>query len=480
MTRKLYPLWLILTFFLTAATPDLNLQLHTERTPAPPGFYLIDASIGWEMYRKDYKEGNPDFVQVIRLDEGAGIELITGDIAKSGKDRGSYGGDNPKFFSRSLEDYWWDISSKNTNALCVTNGSFFYLPEHPTKLAFPLKVDNKIITDGFGIDTYPWQKVILELWDGKAEIRQLTRWNLHTSNAPGIIGGLSEDANKKAKNFTGRTFIGIDDRDSDGVNETLLIFNTLTARQEDAADTLYSFGADKVMMLDGGGSTQLLCKGEGIVSSERLIPQVLAVIRGEGPLYSGRILNPPEHPILVDGEKISMEITVENIGAESWRPDNGYLLIDYGPITSKQKIPLDMIILPGEKVNITWNFEPGNSRGDLNSNFYLIQGTQKYHIGPADIPISLLPRKSGIKLKEFAKNLDIFQKTKTTEVSVKTLEPVATPNKPAIHSISSEVAISEGDINKSGPSSSVFLIPLTIIIISGVIIVGIKRRNSQY
>ena len=135
MTWKIVLLWLILTFFLTAASPHLDLPPLIEDTQVPPGFYLIDASIGWEMYRKDYQEGNPDFVQIIRLDKGAGIELLTSDIAKSGTDRGAYGGDNPKFFSRSLEDYWWEISNNNINAVCVTNGSFFYMPEHPTKLA---------------------------------------------------------------------------------------------------------------------------------------------------------------------------------------------------------------------------------------------------------------------------------------------------------------------------------------------------------
>jgi hypothetical protein len=46
----------------------------------------------------------------------------------------------------------------------------------------------------------------------------------------------------------------------------------------DAAQVLRDFGAEQVMMLDGGGSTQLSCKGEDYVSSDRLIPQALGVI----------------------------------------------------------------------------------------------------------------------------------------------------------------------------------------------------------
>ncbi len=479
MTVKIYPLWFILTIFLVAASPQPNLTPESEANPIPPGFYLIDASIGWEMYRKDYQEGNPDFVQLIRLDEGAGIELITGDIAKTGTDRGGYGGDNPQFFSRSLSEYWWDISSNNSNALCVLNGSFFYLPEHPTRLAFPLKVGGHITTDGFGLDTYPWQKLMLELWDDKADIRRLTRWNLHTSDAPDIIAGLAEDANKKAKNYTGRTFIGVDDRDGDKENETLLIFNTLTARQEDAANTLYGFGADEVMMLDGGGSTQLLCKGDKMVESERLIPQVLAVTRGDGPLYSGSILNSPDHPILVEGEKLGIELTLENNGAESWRPDNGYILVDNGLGNLTQKIPFDRIILPGGKLDITWKIDPANYHGNINSNFYIIQGSQKSHLEPGDIPVILLPKKSGDKVNQIKSELKIFTAGNPTNVSDNYAIQSAGYDVPPIRSLSGEAVAVEKNINKNGPSLLVVLIPFSIIIISGVIMAGIKRRNYK-
>ena len=480
MIRKIYPIWLILIFFLTAASSHLNLPPLSEDTPVPPGFYLIDASIGWELYRKDYQEGNPDFVQVIRLDKGAGIELKTGDIAKSGSDRGGYGGDNPKFFNKSLADFWWDISNRNPNTLCITNGSFFYLPEYPTKLAFPLKVDGKIITDGFGIETYPWQKLILELWDDKADIRRLTRWNLQTSNAPDIIAGLAEDANKKAKNYTGRTFIGIDDRDMDGIHETILIFNTLTARQVDAANTLYNFGADKLMMLDGGGSTQLICKGEEKVETERLIPQVLAVTRGDGPLFSGRVLDSPDHPIMVEGEETGINITLENNGAESWRPDNGYIFVDNGPGASTQKFPLDRIILPGDTLNISWKIDPGNNSGDISSNFYIVQGSQRVLMEPGDIKILFLPRKSENKVKEVASKLGIYPKNKPTESSAIAYNQINHPIEAENPPPSGKEVVIESDLNEDDYAVTVILIPFTIIIVSGLIMARIKSRNSNF
>ena len=134
-------LWITLALTAIAAAPVGASAASTSDPPIPPGFYLVTSSIGVQLYQKDYSEGNPDLVQVIDLSEGASIELKHGDIAKPGANRGDYGGDNPKFYSRSLKDYWRDFASQNPNAFCVTNGSFFFMPEYPTKLAYPLRVD---------------------------------------------------------------------------------------------------------------------------------------------------------------------------------------------------------------------------------------------------------------------------------------------------------------------------------------------------
>ena len=250
---------------------------------APPGFRLVLSVPGVRLYQKDYPKGTPDFVQVIELDKGAAVRLYHGPVAEPGEGEGVYGGDNPRFKRRSMQSFWDEFSSSDPNAFCIANGQFFYLPEDPTRIAFPLKVDGEVVSDGYGINEYPGKKLMLELWADRADIRELTRESLYGSTAPNVIAGLTEEANKKGKFYVGRTFTGIDDRDGDGSYETVFIFNTLSARQVDAADVLKSFGADKVMMLDGGGSTQLICQGNSYVRSERFVPQAVAVAAGPEP-----------------------------------------------------------------------------------------------------------------------------------------------------------------------------------------------------
>jgi hypothetical protein len=115
---------------------------------------------------------------------------------------------------------------------------------------------------------------------------------------------LAEDAPKRINRSVARTFTGLDDRDLDGDYETIFIFNTRSALQIEAADVLRSFGADKVMMLDGGGSTQLLCQGEPVIYSERAIPQAMGIMAGSAPastpIPSATVGPPTETPPLSD------------------------------------------------------------------------------------------------------------------------------------------------------------------------------------
>lgn len=271
--------WLASIFLCLAALfPGAAPARAQEPSPVPPGFRQIDSARGVQLFRKDYRNGSPDYVQVVNLGHGAAVEVLHGQIKEPRDGRGVYGGDDPRMTSRSLESYWAEIKQRFRAPFCVTNGQFFYMPEYPTRLPFPLKKDGVIISDGYGKNQYPNQKLMLEIWPDRLDISPLTAEALQSSTAPDIIAGLTEEANKRAKQKVGRTFVGIDDLNSDGAFEILLVFNTSTAKQSDAAEVLRDFGADKVMMLDGGGSTQLQCGNKAYIASDRAIPQAIAIL----------------------------------------------------------------------------------------------------------------------------------------------------------------------------------------------------------
>jgi hypothetical protein len=276
--RKRQFLPFILSICLFAGGKDSAYAYQSYDPPA--GFNLIISEPGVSLYKKEYAGGNPDFVQIIDLSRGASLQLLYSDIKKPRSGRGVYGGDDPYFEYWTIQDFWNTLSSEFSQAFCISNGQFFFMQESPTRLPFPLKVDGEIISDGYADQEFIGEKLLLAIWSDHAEIIPLTKENLYSTSAPDILGGLSETANKAGKHFTGRTFIGLDDPDNDGRYQHILLFNTKTARQVDAIAVLNSFGVDQTMMLDGGGSTQLLCQGESLISSDRYIPQALGVVAG--------------------------------------------------------------------------------------------------------------------------------------------------------------------------------------------------------
>lgn len=345
---------LLFTFWLSWATSLLPAHAQTQTpAPPPPGFYLFDSANGVQLYKKDYPNGTPDYVQMIDLSLGAKLQLFHGQITDPRPDKGAYGGGDPRMTSLPLQSYWNKASGLDKNAFCITNGLFFYMPEYPTRLAFPLKVDGNILTDGWGVQTYPGQKLLLELWDDHADITELSSQVLNNSTAPNLVGGLTEEANKRIKYSVGRTFVGVADLNKDGLDETVLVFNSSSSLQSGAAEVLRSFGADKVMMLDGGGSTQLMCKSGWYIRSDRPVPQALAVIAAPPPPIASQLLSHSVWPVIVEGSSLGLSMEVKNTGVVSWTKTNTAFYLHTDRLEFEQRVTLDQEIAPGLTVTVT-------------------------------------------------------------------------------------------------------------------------------
>lgn len=321
---------------------------------APEGFEPLITEPAVTLYRKNYPNGTPDYMQVIFLNQGASVDLLHGILDQDREGRGAFGGNDARFNLDSLKGYWAQAQRESDSAFCVVNGSFFYMPETPTRLPFSLKVDGKIITDGFGNDQYPEQKLMLELWPDHANIRPLNGTDFYQSTAPNILAGLTEDANKRARYAVGRTFVGIQDRDSDGQFETLYILSTQTHTQSGAAGVLKEFGAQKVMMLDGGGSTQLTCQGNEYIATGRLIPQAIAVFSADEGGLEASLLSAPEKLTSGLDEVISQLWILQNSGELPWLPGEHRLIIEAGPYWAEQHFSPEETVKPGQQLQFDW------------------------------------------------------------------------------------------------------------------------------
>jgi hypothetical protein len=351
-------------FIFLAFLPTSSAFAKPETPNIPEGFTQIVSDTGVELYRKNYTGGSPDFVVLIDISQGAQVLPMHGPVSSIEEGKGVYGGDNPYFTRISLEEFWSQLRTQFKKSVCVVTGQFFKLnSSQDTRLAFPIKKGGKVISDGYGISEFPGQKLMLELWSDHADINQLTSEGLYNSTAPNIIAGLTEDAKKRIKAYTGRTFVGVADRDGDTINELVLIFSTLYARQVDAASVLRAFGAAKVMMLDGGGSAQLICEGNNYVQSQRDIPQAIGIVAGETRMIANNAIDVKNALVNVNNTQVDpvsqSEREGKNVPSEGMSllsppeienlpiiPDQS-TLIQMTPINENPTNLLNLIIIPG-------------------------------------------------------------------------------------------------------------------------------------
>lgn len=430
-----------------AQTPE---PTPTPLSIVPAGFELLDAALGVQLYRKEYPNGNPDFVQVINLALGARLRLLHGAITEARPNKGAYGGPDPRFTSLPIETYWQQVSQEDPLAFCVTNGAFFYMPEYPTRLAFPLKVDGEMISEGWGVNTYVDQKLILELWDDRAAIRPLSAEALHRSQAPNILGGLTEEANKRAKYAVGRTFVGLADYDSDGRLETVLLFNTQTATQANAAAVLRTFGATQVMMLDGGGSTQLLCKSGWHIRSDRPVPQAIAVFASRPPPLAARLVDYHTWAVLVSGEHFPLRIEVQNTGANPWAVETTQLLLDPTPWGTPRWLFFHTPIAPQERAVLEEALFPLHESGlyHLTIPWGLRQGAETWEGEPLQMWAIVLPPHLKETRATLAAEVERWQKEKPAEEVAPLVEQwlqehtrISLPTVPPRHRVKEERAV---------------------------------------
>lgn len=262
-----------------------------ELKAIPPGFKLIKTGIGIEVY----SDLLGDYIQTVDLTENAEIVFLQGERVGDGV-AAAYGGINPQFQRQSLGEFWQNLIQRYQNrAFSICNGQFFKGGD-PTELAFPVQTEGKIVSTGYaGSEEFPDEKVVFGVMEKVAEIVPFSEnSNFENTNFPykeAIVGIRKEGAIEPEKWYSKdplierpRTFLGVADRNLDKQNETVLILTSQGKTQAGAADLLLKFGATQVMMLDGGGSTQLNILGEEVLSStdpvSRTIPQAVGVLQG--------------------------------------------------------------------------------------------------------------------------------------------------------------------------------------------------------
>jgi hypothetical protein len=382
----------------------------------PPGFFPLESQPGLELFRKDYPGGTPDYVLVVDLRRQTGLHLLHGEVSDPG------GGDSPRFARQSLEAFWQDFSADQNRAACVVNAGFFSPNEDPSPLAFGVKTGGRILSEGYGRDEFTQDKLLLELWPERARISPFNETAFKNSDAPQALVGLSEHADKNATALVGRTFIGLADSDQDGFARMLLIFSSKTARQADAVEVLRSFGAQQVMMLDGGDSSQLLCSGQPYVYSERSIPQALGVSAGIIADYEAVVERQTDWPVLVEGENTSIEIVLKNNGSKAWQPGEITLQNRRNDWGAGEQFVINQVVAPDETATFTWQTSAFGRSGVFTSQWDMLRGGQSISDRPIQVNVIVIPKELESKKQELEAQVRDWARQKLENIEQLVLE----------------------------------------------------------
>jgi hypothetical protein len=377
-----------------------TVNASSERYPSPPGFELIDSGPGVEFFRKDYSGGTPDFVQSIDLLRGAEVTLMHGDIVDPGTGLGAYGGENPLFSRQSLQDAWQSFAAGDKRAFCLINGIFFSTDEDPTPLALPLKVNDKVVSQGYGPNDFADKKVMLELWPDHARISPLSAEALSASSAPQILTGYNESADFYSGGLTGRTLIGIQDPNGDGKAERILIFSSKKSSLKDASNVLRSFGAEKIVVLDGGDSAQLICKDNPYVYSNRAIPQTVGVSTGTSQPYAMSVAKQTDWQVIVVGDSTEVSLTLRNDGTETWLPGEVELVNKRNDWGAGSRLQLPVSVAPGQTTTFSWMTDAFKRSGVFTSQWDIAYNGKNFANKPIVINVIVLPQELADKKNE--------------------------------------------------------------------------------
>jgi hypothetical protein len=238
------------------------------------GFKLVDEAPGVSLYRK-----NQDVLQIIDPMSGGRLRVALGAQTLSG---------GLIMHERASVATWWAKAKADPAVFSLFNGQFFDARDaEVAPLAFSVKQDGTVYV-GYGDKTeYAGKKMALLLGETAHAVIPYDDdpASLARRSEPDAVVGLRWSADKKPRARVGRTMIGVTPAGK------TVVFASTAATQRYALGILKRFGVQpsEVVMLDGGGSTQIFTR-QGLRipsrtnarSKPRKLPQVFVVEMGGG------------------------------------------------------------------------------------------------------------------------------------------------------------------------------------------------------
>lgn len=268
-------------------------EFTTATVYCPAGWESIDTRRAAVLCRK--LDAPNDFVLQVDLKRGGRIYSLQ-------ERRGNaFPDDVSPEFARKEIDEWWEVSSSYSNRFCVLNGAMYMGWEgdpfldlrYRVALSYPLREESQTLTAGS--ERRSDQDLgVFRIAGQSASIRPYALGNDKTpSNVDGYLSAwrlaiVAFRGDYGTETPDNQTFVAVNDGDADGQFEVVLFYMSARATATQVRDRLRtSFGVptsnDRILRLDGGGSSQLLCAGRTrLEGDDRTIPQAFGIFSEEG------------------------------------------------------------------------------------------------------------------------------------------------------------------------------------------------------
>ena len=215
------------------------------------------------------------WVQEIDLSHGATISSI---LTQSGYDNAS---GEPLFIKKKISEVLTDLNQK---PFSLINGQFFDPVREYTPLSFGVKEWSLVRTAG--ADNRDESKNILIIWSTGATLLPYSWNNLRDASGSLALVSLTLDEKKYRDETIGRTYICLQNMNSQNQSSKIAIFTALSMSETDIEKEFPRWWCqrDAVAKLDASGSSRLWVDGEYIYGKShkwdpdyRKIPHYLAV-----------------------------------------------------------------------------------------------------------------------------------------------------------------------------------------------------------
>lgn len=283
--RRLEARFWFTAFLVGSMAVTLATQYAQAAFPVPSGFNLLTSGTGVQVYKKDYRGGQPDYVTAVNMTQATFAHLHGSIDSTKGDSRGK--AVRKESFNTHV-NLAFNQQTDTRKLITVVNGTFFFTDDQPARISFGLKANGNVISYGSDLSGYEGLYRTFAFKPDRANIQVHGDTTFNNQTIPEVIGGLDPAANKSKTSRIHRTFLGLRDDDGNSTYETVFIFSGAYANQADATNVLKAFGAspDKIIMMDGGGSGALYVassrRDRPLVSySGRAVPHTIAVYAGK-------------------------------------------------------------------------------------------------------------------------------------------------------------------------------------------------------